>query len=972
MGEGHSFNDARAFLSRVWDWPEPTGDGYVNLHWMLPRNDGNGTHWQGKALKNIDGVIQQLNWVSANRKADIYFCISVQEKTEQRQGLRGPFEVALRAQHNARNSKVFAIDIDFKGGDHGYADLNEAAAELGRFLKETGLPRPTTIVHSGGGMHVYWIVDRALTQDEWLPIALALAEATKAHGLKCDTQCTVDIVRILRVPNTINRKGGGARPVTMLTKIQPDDTPVDALSGPLASFVGVPGTSLALTPKRPLAGVSDLAAGIEPTKASPVSIKLLREACPFVAEAATTGGAGYSNPLWNLTTLIATFTEEGRLSAHLMARKHADYTVPSTDELYARKEQDRQRRDLGWPKCATISATGAGPCATCPLLQQGKSPLAFARPNTAPSGVPTATSTNADPDMPTGYVRRSDGVILRLASMEDGSKAHIPVSEYPMIEPWLQREPWILNFTTIAEKGKRHQIALETSIIDTGDMRKSLQGQGMMIKGNEFKHVGVFLMAWVTHLQAQKNAIVSSAPFGWNYKGGKVDGFIYGGFHHSSAGERPAANPDPVISQQYRPTGEKQPWIDAAAMITSQGRPQLDALIAASFGAPLVEPTGQLGMLMAANSVESGIGKSTTLKIGQAVWGDPIRGMQSLSDTANSVIHKIGELRSLPLFWDELKTEQDTRKFVNITFNMGQGKEKSRLTSRASQRQSGTWQTLLVSASNESLLDMIEAQTRHTTAGIYRIFEYEVPPGVKGQINPMDAQRTVAKLNNNYGVVGNEYAKWLGTNYPRIHKEIGEYNADLLSRVGQSSEERFWIATIVTVVMGARYANELGFTTFDVDALEAFMIDTLNKMRGIRSSAVVDMKDTNNVSNVISQFFQQMRAKNTLFTNIARTGVGRPTPGSIKVLRDATRLEGIYVRVGMDDKVVRISSTRLTEWLHDKGYSRSTIVRELTDQFGAKSIKGRIGSGTELAGATEYLLEIDLNNAAQLNFIDEA
>ena len=37
-------------------------------------------------------------------------------------------------------------------------------------------------------------------------MAFALAAETKQHGLKCDTQCMIDTVRVLRIPHTFNCK----------------------------------------------------------------------------------------------------------------------------------------------------------------------------------------------------------------------------------------------------------------------------------------------------------------------------------------------------------------------------------------------------------------------------------------------------------------------------------------------------------------------------------------------------------------------------------------------------------------------------------------------------------------------------------------------------------------------------------------------------------------------------------------------
>jgi hypothetical protein len=984
-----SIDKARDFLLRVLDWPAADQPGYCNLHYLTDKVHpvSKKPFWGGQHSRTIDAMMRSLAYaMRADHIRDIYFCLSVQAEFETKKTAAGKeFHVALRNQRNAVNIKVFAIDIDFKGGLNGYDSQNEAVTELKRFLKEVKLPMPSYIIGSGGGMHVYWVMDRALTPAEWTPVSFALAEATKRHNLKCDTQCTIDIARILRVPGTFNLKKDQPRPVTILSEI-PTDYPLEALSVPLKGYeTALPRSTSLLPARQALAGVSDLAAGIDTHNSDPIDLKTVVRECAFIENALKTGGKDLTNPLWNMTTLLATFTGNGRDMAHLMARKHPGYTRESTDELYDRKEADKARIGLGWPGCSTIRGCGAGECATCPHFIENKTPLHFgsriappvppapgqASPSTGP-GVPTANSTTPAPQLPAGYTHRSDGVVLYLKEEEGGQKLYVPVCKYPMTKPWLQRDPWIFNFTTRAEHGKDHQVAVELSTIDTADMRKSLQGQGMVLEGPEYKNIGKLIMAWVNHLQNLKNAVISSHPFGWNVKHGKLEGFIYGGETHGLNGSAPSANPDPVIARQYAPTGDAQPWVDAAKMITSQGRPELDAILASSFGAPLVRFTGQSGMLMSCYSVESGIGKSTTLRIAQAVWGDPIQAIQSLSDTQNSVLHKIGEIRALPLYWDELKTEADTKKFVNVVFTIGQGKEKSRLRANASQRTPGTWQTLMVSASNESLLDIVEQQTRATTAGIYRVFEYEVTPGGKGQIDPSDAQRTVAKLNDNYGVIGRDYAQVLGIEFPRIEQDMAQLGREIGLEVNTVPDERFWIGTICCILLGARYANEQGYTTIDEERLKEFLLKVLDKMRGIRKDARQDLKEAFNVSNIMSSFFADMRHRYMLQTNICRTGVGKPAPGSIIMVGDHTRLETVFVRVGHNDKILRISSNRFTKWLKDNDHSRTVVMNALVEKFKATTLKARIGSGTTFAGPAEYVIEIDLLNAKEINFIDEA
>jgi hypothetical protein len=534
---------------------------------------------------------------------------------------------------------------------------------------------------------------------------------------------------------------------------------------------------------------------------------------------------------------------------------------------------------------------------------------------------------------------------------------------------------YTLLFSTVTEVGRVNRISLPTKEIATSDgLKRALWGQGLPLKDQEAKSVKDFIVSWLEHLQKNKSMVVSSAPFGWSLTGGKPEGFIFGGSVWTPTGDRTSAVPDIVIERQYRPEGELQPWVDAAALITSQGRPGLDAIIASAFAAPLIKFTREPGVLMSVYSQESGIGKTTSMKIAQAVWGDPIRAMQGLSDTQNSVMHKVGQLRALPVYWDELKTEEDTKRFVKIVFDLTSRKEKSRSQQSGQLRESGVWQTMLISASNDSITDVVVGQTKQTLAGFYRVFEYAVKSGKggKGQINQADASQVVGKLDDNYGMVGLEYAKFLGKNHAKVEKECEAFYRAIGDELKTDNEERFWRVMIATLLMGAKYANDLKFTTIDIPGLKAFLIGVIADMRVNIATQPVDMDKADNVSNVLAQFLNAMRARHTLRTNKIHRAAGKPASGAIKVISDASKLDTIYVHIGVEDKILRMSSTFLSSWLTDHGYSRFLFTKSLEKTFGAVSIKGRIGSGTLYAGAAEYLIEIPLAGTTHANFIDEA
>jgi hypothetical protein len=63
---------------------------------------------------------------------------------------------------NASGACAFWMDIDCgedkAAAGKGYATVEDAEDALRKFCEDAGLPQPTHIVHSGGGLHVYWVI----------------------------------------------------------------------------------------------------------------------------------------------------------------------------------------------------------------------------------------------------------------------------------------------------------------------------------------------------------------------------------------------------------------------------------------------------------------------------------------------------------------------------------------------------------------------------------------------------------------------------------------------------------------------------------------------------------------------------------------------------------------------------------------------------------------------------------------------
>ena len=75
-----------------------------------------------------------------------------------------PYILPIRSQANAVAFKSLFMDLDAKGkSKDSYDTLEEALAAFTNFIGVVGLPKPNVIVKTGGGFHVYWTFDRALT-----------------------------------------------------------------------------------------------------------------------------------------------------------------------------------------------------------------------------------------------------------------------------------------------------------------------------------------------------------------------------------------------------------------------------------------------------------------------------------------------------------------------------------------------------------------------------------------------------------------------------------------------------------------------------------------------------------------------------------------------------------------------------------------------------------------------------------------
>ncbi len=199
--------DVLDFISRVVPW----GHGLVNLHWKVRDRPG----VPGLPFTAPEDLLGQAAYAAGRPKlyGDLYFCLSSQVKAGKTVNNK---TWALRNHENVAAFKAIWLDVDGYKSDKGYGSLQEALKAIMVFVSAAMLPPPTALVCSGGGWHVYWISDKALTEAEWRPYAEGLWALAQKHGLRADAGVTTDSVRVLRVPGTFNMKAAEPRLVKLV------------------------------------------------------------------------------------------------------------------------------------------------------------------------------------------------------------------------------------------------------------------------------------------------------------------------------------------------------------------------------------------------------------------------------------------------------------------------------------------------------------------------------------------------------------------------------------------------------------------------------------------------------------------------------------------------------------------------------------------------------------------------------------
>jgi hypothetical protein len=246
-------------------------------------------------------------------------------------------------------------DID-AGEDKPYVRFEHAKAALEWACAKLGLPRPI-IVPPDVAMHFYWPISEPITDIKiWRAYAEGLLAALQRQGLKLDAQCSVDPVRLLRPPGTLNHKRGMQASVTV-ESWGAGAVHISAFDAFRIQARRCRSHAADAGPRDPL-----------PLVKFPVVLRRCRQLNHF---ARVLGNV--SEPSWKACVGVLAFVENGRAIAHEWSKGDPRYDQDETDKKF-----DAHLKLSGPTTCAYFQKENPGLCNSCtwrsPRL---KTPLAI-------------------------------------------------------------------------------------------------------------------------------------------------------------------------------------------------------------------------------------------------------------------------------------------------------------------------------------------------------------------------------------------------------------------------------------------------------------------------------------------------------------------------------------------------------------------------------------------------------------------
>jgi hypothetical protein len=305
------------------------------------------------------------------------------------------------------------------------------------------------------------------------------------------------------------------------------------------------------------------------------------------------------------------------------------------------------------------------------------------------------------------------------------------------------------------------------------------------------------------------------------------------------------------------------------------------------------------------------------------------------------------------VIYDEIAL-RDPDAIRSFVLNFTNGRDKMRATrSGEIKHTASTWQTLLISAANSSLVDLLSVQNT-PEAPAYRIMEFglELPAALKHS----QGDRLRKALRANSGYAGRAYLEWLlqPEHLAWTKAALEQVTQQTWDKTGFRSEHRFWVRTIAALAVSGAIVKKLGLVEFSVERIMSWLfehlgVDPTKKIEPRREWALPALTEFLN-ENVMN----------------ALVMAGPFVPGQRGAHALHLPRQRLLMRYEATGHRCLIAQTALRQWLIERELSYKELVRELERQgvVTKPRIQATLGAGTDLPGGQVWCVEVNTAHEA--------
>jgi len=774
---------------------------------------------------NVKDAIGFSKWCDV-RKMDVWFSPAV-FGDETRMTKTGK-EVLARRQTNVKyiNSLFFDLDCGeekFKKGE-GYLNQKAAFASLKGFTKEFDIPKPT-VVSSGNGLHVYWLLDNPLTHSDFKHAANDLSDKFIEFGGILDTIPTKNSCTKLRFPGTRNFKDRH-NPKAVKTLLESDVISIDDL-----------GIDLAYAP--PVGFKIDTSFTV-PTDYIKVLADDVAERCEVVQHAKDVKGDLIEYERYALIQLLR-HTDGGEATVHKWFTGR-DSVTP--EELQSKMDQ-LDAKDIGPTTCEKMNDLFPHRCGKCSYFGRITTPLQTLKP-LQPLDEPKDDAAPVYPTRFGSWAISKTGVYL-----DNGDDEPEQVLNAAMHIDKVGRVDYDDAVATISfwsQMGTKHTTEMSLTILRSPQMMSEwLLSKGItgFAPGKE-RLVMKYLHEYADFLASKTELDNITRQLGWGSRGQ----FYYGKTMYSDKKAekvRVSQNVPIKMVKGTEPAGTLAEWKKGMDLITKHDLKAMQFTVLAAMASPFLELINVQGAVVSLAG-PSGTGKSTAMKLALSVFGDPEAFSLAPDATFNAADGYLRAANSFPIGIDEV-SGRHMKTLQGLVYKAANGKAKERMTQDAELKDQFTWKLVTLMTTNDPLMDQTlkvlpEAERKRV---VEIPMEKELPWEIGGALSDI--------FTANYGVAGHRFIKGLVRNRPQLEKLADKMRKTYHQDASIPDSSRFGVWLCAAAFAAGTLATKLGLIDFDVKAAVSHALDT---MRATAASAV---SPTNTIVDAIDKYINTNHGK---------------------------------------------------------------------------------------------------------------